>query len=119
VTRFQFVADHQTRYGVKRLCAAIGVARSSFYYWRATEPARAARDAADALVANEITANPSCCQRMHPTLCVPKNTSVQFRRHVVRRWPESHPCYSSSPRLCHGVVTCGFADRLSRARTAA
>jgi transposase InsO family protein len=56
VTRFQFVADHQERFGVKRLCQIIGVARSSFYYWRATEPARAARDAADAVLATEITA---------------------------------------------------------------
>ena len=36
MNRFQFVADHQTRYGVKRLCTIIGVARSSFYYWLAT-----------------------------------------------------------------------------------
>ena len=36
VTRFQFVADHQRRYGVKRLCTILGIARSSFYYWRRT-----------------------------------------------------------------------------------
>ncbi|WP_425276480.1 transposase, partial [Streptomyces swartbergensis] len=30
VNRFQFVADHQRRYGVKRLCAILGIARSSF-----------------------------------------------------------------------------------------
>lgn len=29
---FQFVADHQRRYGVKRLCTILGIARSSFYY---------------------------------------------------------------------------------------
>ena len=39
MNRFQFVADHQARYGVKRLCQIIGVARSSFYYWRATAAA--------------------------------------------------------------------------------
>jgi len=54
VNRFQFVADHQTRYGVKRLCTIIGVARSSFYYWRATASDRAARDAADAALAEQI-----------------------------------------------------------------
>jgi len=32
VSRFQFVADHQRRYGVKRLCTILGIARSSFYY---------------------------------------------------------------------------------------
>jgi len=56
VSRFQFVADHSQRYGVKRLCHIIGVARSSFYYWRASAPARAAREAADAALAARIRA---------------------------------------------------------------
>jgi transposase InsO family protein len=56
VNRFQFVADHQQRYGVKRLCQLVGVARSSFYYWKATEPDRAAREAADAALAARIRA---------------------------------------------------------------
>lgn len=56
MNRFQFVADHQARYGVKRLCRLVGVARSSFYYWRATAPERAARDAADAALAVRIRA---------------------------------------------------------------
>jgi transposase InsO family protein len=56
VNRFQFVADHQTRYGVKRLCTVLGVARSSFYYWRATAADRSARDAADAALAVRIRA---------------------------------------------------------------
>ncbi len=29
VNRFQFVADHHRRYGVKRLCTIVGIARSS------------------------------------------------------------------------------------------
>jgi transposase InsO family protein len=56
VNRFQFVADHQARYGVKRLCMILEVARSSFYYWKATVPARAARDAAGAALAVRIRA---------------------------------------------------------------
>ncbi|MER7009697.1 IS3 family transposase [Dactylosporangium sp. NPDC000555] len=56
VNRFQFVADHQQRYGVKRLCQILGIARSSFYYWQATAPARAAREAADAALAVRIRA---------------------------------------------------------------
>jgi transposase InsO family protein len=56
VTRFQFVADHQTRYGVKRLCRILKLARSSYYYWKATAPARAARDAADLMLAGRIRA---------------------------------------------------------------
>ena len=54
MNRFQFVADHSPRYGVKRLCQAVGVARSSFYYWRSTAVDRAARDAADLTLAGQI-----------------------------------------------------------------
>ncbi|WP_424883035.1 IS3 family transposase [Streptomyces sp. SLBN-8D4] len=56
VNRFQFVADHQRRFGVKRLCAILGIARSSFYYWRRTAADRAARQAADARLASRIRA---------------------------------------------------------------
>ncbi len=41
---------------MKRLCQIIGVARSSFYYWRPTAAARAARDGADRVLAGQITA---------------------------------------------------------------
>jgi transposase InsO family protein len=54
VNRFQFVADHQRRHGVKRLCQVIGIARSSYYHWRATAPDRATRAAADARLAARI-----------------------------------------------------------------
>ncbi|MFJ4408417.1 IS3 family transposase [Streptomyces sp. NPDC088910] len=54
MSRFQFVADHQRRYGVKRLCAILGIARSSFYSWHATAGARSARQAADAHLAARI-----------------------------------------------------------------
>jgi transposase InsO family protein len=56
VTRFQFVADHQARYGVKRLCQLLNIARSSFYYWKATASARARREASDAALAVRIRA---------------------------------------------------------------
>ena len=54
MNRFQFVADHQRRYGVKRLCTIRGIARSSFYYWRRTTEDRAARQAADGRLATRI-----------------------------------------------------------------
>ncbi|MER5357971.1 IS3 family transposase [Streptomyces sp. NPDC002785] len=54
LTRFQFVADHRRRFGVKRLCTILGIARSSFCYWRKTAPARAARHAPDARLAGRI-----------------------------------------------------------------
>lgn len=56
MNRFQFVADHQPRYGVKRLCRILGVARSSYYYWQSTAVARAARDAADTALVGKIRA---------------------------------------------------------------
>jgi len=56
VTRLQFVADHQARYGVKRLCRILKLARSSYYYWRSTEAARAARDAADVALLERVKA---------------------------------------------------------------
>ncbi|MFI2430024.1 IS3 family transposase [Streptomyces sp. NPDC018955] len=56
MNRFQFVADHQRRYGVKRLCTILGIARSSFYYWRRTAADRAARQAAGAALAARIRA---------------------------------------------------------------
>ncbi|MFE2584888.1 hypothetical protein [Streptomyces sp. NPDC059378] len=56
MNRFQFVADHQRRHGVKRLCTILGIARSSFYYWRRTAEDRAARQAADARLATRIRA---------------------------------------------------------------
>ncbi|MYR55504.1 IS3 family transposase [Streptomyces sp. SID625] len=56
MNRFQFVADHQRRYGVKRLCTILGIARSSFYYWRRTAADRSARQAADAALAARILA---------------------------------------------------------------
>ncbi|MEV5646346.1 IS3 family transposase [Streptomyces flaveolus] len=56
MNRFQFVADHQRRHGVKRLCTILGIARSSFYYWRRTAADRSARQAADAALAARIRA---------------------------------------------------------------
>ncbi|MFF0678247.1 IS3 family transposase [Streptomyces tendae] len=55
VNRCQFVAGHQRRHGVKRLCTILGIARSS-YYWRRTAADRAARQAADARLAVRIRA---------------------------------------------------------------
>lgn len=51
MTRFQFVADHQDTFEVKRLCALVEVERSSFYAWQTAAPARAAKAAADAELA--------------------------------------------------------------------
>ena len=56
MSRFQFVADHQHAYEVKRLCELVEIERSSFYAWQAAAPARQARVAADAQLAERIRA---------------------------------------------------------------
>ncbi|MFE7438040.1 IS3 family transposase [Streptomyces tendae] len=56
MNRFQFVAGHQRRHGVKRLSTILGIARSSYYHWRRTAKDRAARQAADARLAVPIRA---------------------------------------------------------------
>ncbi|MCZ1021287.1 IS3 family transposase [Streptomyces albulus] len=56
VNRFTFIEDHHRAWGVKRLCHVLEVARSSFYKWRAGRQARAARERADAALAERIRA---------------------------------------------------------------
>jgi transposase InsO family protein len=56
VSRFQFVADHQSTFEVKRLCEVVEVARSSFYAWCKAAPARRARARADEDLAVRIRA---------------------------------------------------------------
>ncbi|MFJ9847758.1 IS3 family transposase [Kitasatospora sp. NPDC101155] len=53
--RFRFVDDHHGAWGVKRICRVLGIARSSFYAWRAGEQARRARRREEDLLAAEIT----------------------------------------------------------------
>jgi transposase-like protein len=60
VNRLQFVADHQARYGVKRLSQILNITRSSFYYWRSAAGSRAGREAADAALAGQIRGGPRC-----------------------------------------------------------
>jgi len=48
----RFVSDHAGEYPVTRLCALLGVARSSFYVWRGRSVSR--RDLDDVVLAGEI-----------------------------------------------------------------
>jgi len=57
ISRFQFVADHSERHGVKRLCQIVGVARSSFYHWQTTAEVRTTRADAVAVLAEQIRAS--------------------------------------------------------------
>jgi transposase InsO family protein len=54
VNRFQFVADHQDTFEVKRLCQTIAIARSSYYRWLKGADARARRRRDDENLAERI-----------------------------------------------------------------
>ena len=54
MSRFQFVADNSATFEVKRLCELVEIERSSYYAWKAGAPARVAREAADAALAERI-----------------------------------------------------------------
>lgn len=54
MTRFQFVADHQHTFEVKRMCELVEIERSSYYAWKAAAPAREQRAEADAELAQRI-----------------------------------------------------------------
>ncbi|WP_094180161.1 IS3 family transposase [Cellulomonas sp. PSBB021] len=56
VSRFQFVADNSTTFEVKRLCELVEIERSSYYAWLKAAPARGAKAAADAALAERIRA---------------------------------------------------------------
>ena len=56
MNRFQFVADHQDTFEVKRLCELVEIGRSSFYAWLKGIPARQQRAVDDAQLAERIRA---------------------------------------------------------------
>ena len=56
MSRFQFVADHRDAFEVKQLCTTVEISRSSYYAWEQAAPGRAARAAADAVLAQQIQA---------------------------------------------------------------
>ena len=54
MTRFQFVADHQDAFEVKRLCELVEIERSSYYAWMAAAPGRTRGQLPDAELAEKI-----------------------------------------------------------------
>lgn len=52
--RFQFVDDYRGTHEVKRMCAVLGIQRSSYYKWRDTQSTRVARQAADEALVDRI-----------------------------------------------------------------
>lgn len=56
MSRFGFIDDHSGAYGVKRLCAVLNLARSSYYAWKKGQAQRAQRAARDAELTEKIRA---------------------------------------------------------------
>lgn len=56
MSRFGFVHDHSSAFGVKRLCQVLGLARSSYYAWKKARKARAERVRRDAELTEKIRA---------------------------------------------------------------
>lgn len=56
MSRFQFVADNSAAFEGKRLCELVEIERSSYYAWLKAAPAREARAADDAALAERIRA---------------------------------------------------------------
>jgi transposase InsO family protein len=54
VSRFRFISEQRAAFGVKRLCRVLGVARSGFYAWLASDQRRAAAAAEDAQLTERI-----------------------------------------------------------------
>ncbi|MFE0923476.1 IS3 family transposase [Streptomyces nigra] len=54
--RWDFVCDHRTDFGVKRLCRVLGVSRSGYYRHQTTEEGRVERQAREAAAVAEIRA---------------------------------------------------------------
>lgn len=71
MTRFQFVADHQDTFEVKRMCQVLDVNRSSFYAWQDAAAAREQRAADDEALAGRIRA----VQKEDPAYGAPRVTA--------------------------------------------
>ena len=74
MSRFQFVADNSATFEVKRLCELVEIERSSYYAWLNAAPAREARAADDAALAERIR-----------TVHSADNTQGAPRRHADHR----------------------------------
>lgn len=75
MNRFQFVADHQDAFEVKRLCEVVEVSRSSYYAWLNAAGARASRAAEDAALAERIRVLQDPKQGGDPAYGAPRITS--------------------------------------------
>lgn len=121
MSRFRFVDDHRAQYGVKRLCATVGVSRSGFYAWTRRAPSpRAVSDAELLPVIRDIhkkSRRTYGAPRVHGQLC--RRGHHVGRKRVARlmradglqgvctrkKWRRSRPDIAPAPDRLQRVFT--------------
>ena len=123
----RFVSDHADRYPVTRLCALVGVARSSFYEWRNRVPSQHVVD--DAVLVAEIVGIHRASQGTYGAPRVHGQLRHHGRRvgrkrvarlmathgltgvHGRRKWRRGRPNIAPAPDLLQGDFTAEVPDQ--------
>ncbi|MFE1287354.1 IS3 family transposase [Streptomyces sp. NPDC058751] len=82
--RWDFISDHRTDFGVKRLCRVLGVSRSGYYRRQATEEGRVERQAREAAAVAEIRAIHAEHRGAYGAPCV--HAELRARGRKINRW---------------------------------
>jgi transposase InsO family protein len=128
VTRFRFVSDHATEYGVKRMCKVLRVSRSGYYDWNSRgESKHAKRDAELVALIGEIHQRSRTtygAPRVHAELrrldqrCGKKRvarlmaTNCLVGAHARRKWRRGRPDVAPAPDLVNRDFTASRPDEI-------
>jgi transposase InsO family protein len=128
VTRFRFVSDHATNYGVKRMCGVLKVSRSGYYDWKKRPlSAHATRDAELETLICEIHQRSRTtygAPRVHAELrrldqrCAKKRVARLMAAnrlvgaHSRRKWRRGRPDVAPAPDLVNREFTASRPDEI-------
>jgi transposase InsO family protein len=104
--RYEFILSHEGKYPVKRMCDALGVWRSGYYYWRKCRPSR--REQANLELVEQIK---EIYQVSHQTYGSPrvyealKSMGILCGRNRVARLMRKHHIVGQKPRRRFPVTT--------------
>ena len=128
MTRFRFVSDHATEYGVKRMCKVLKVSRSGYYDWKSRgESKHAKRDAELVALIGEIHQRSRTtygAPRVHAELrrldqrCGKKRvarlmaTNCLVGAHARRKWRRGRPDVAPAPDLVNRDFTASRPDEI-------
>ena len=128
MTRFRFVSDHATEYGVKRMCTVLKVSRSGYYDWKKRPlSAHATRDAELKTLIGEIHQRSRTtygAPRVHAELrrldqrCGKKRvarlmaTNQLVGAHARRKWRRGRPDVAPAPDLVNREFTVNRPDEI-------